>query len=210
MARCFTQENQYHIRRDLSGEAMTAFCHAVYRYTRSEIMFSTYLVTVVENWLFDYCERLTTVKLNEQLKKDLLAFNTIRAKKIKEDCVLTFDEIIRIIVLKEMQEATLDITDSVEEYMKSNRSRFLDLAKATHRLACIDNKTVAAKSNASLEMLLKDVTESMTSLQKKVVYCKMKTGNLLEFANEFCLNEKEAKRVYDSAKKIIKTCLSFA
>ncbi len=66
MAKWFSTENARHLRHDLNSEALTAFCYAVYRFNRYDVQFSTFLTTVVGNWLNDYCEKLTTIKLRER------------------------------------------------------------------------------------------------------------------------------------------------
>lgn len=211
MAKCFTKENRYHVRRDLNGEALTAFCHAVYHFNRYDIQFSTFLTTVVDNWLSDYCERLATIKLTEQLKEDLAVYHLIRNTEKKADRDTGFDHVVRIIVLNELRDQAVAATErNVEEYAERNYERFLKLRQATNRIVQINGTPIAGSGDATFEALLRDVTDGMSDVQRDVIEFKVLGGGLQEFADERGITKRDAARAFQTAKEMIGAALSVA
>lgn len=212
MAKWFTAENTPHLRADLRSEALTAFFHAVYRFNRYDIQFSTFLTTVVSNWLGDYCEKLTTIKLTENLKGDLAAYYSIRSAERKQDRRPSFGEIVRIIVLNELRDAGVAATvPNIEEHTERNRSRFLELEQATRRVVPINPEAVVdARPDASFEALLKDVTDRMTPLERKTITHKLDGGGLKELAETEGVSPQTASRAFHQAKEKIGAALAFA
>lgn len=211
MAKFFTHENHYHIRHDLNGEAMAAFCHAVYRFDRYDIQFSTFLTTVVSNWLADYCERLSTVKLTEQLKQDLMIYYNVRSKELNSDRTGEFDQVIHRIILNELDEKDISATEqNVEEYTEQNHERFMILRQATNKVVHINNTPIAVNSDADFESLLQDLTENMTEMERAVIRHKVGGGGLQSFAEEHGVLKHKAIQAFQSAKQLIETVLAVA
>ncbi len=204
MARRFTRENTYHIRRDLNSEAMTAFCHAVYRFNRYDIQFSTFLTTVVNNWLTTYCQKLSTIKLPEQLKQDLMVYYTIRAAEVDAERIVKFEQIVRVIVLNEMRDMAIAATErNIADYILKNHERFVELRQATSNIVQINNDPIPAGSSANFETLLRDMTDNMTPMQRAIIEHKLLGGGLQGFADKSGIQKKHALKAFRSAKKII-------
>ena len=80
-------ENKEMVRQELSSEALLAFSHAVWRFKRYDMQFNTFLTTVVNNWLADFCERYQTGLSSK------LDFDRMPSPGLKPDAESVFNEI---------------------------------------------------------------------------------------------------------------------
>lgn len=206
----FTEESSHHhIRRDLNGESQVAFCHAVYRFNRYDIQFITFLGTVVKNWLNNYCQQLSRIKLGEKLKDDLIEYNLIRAKELKAGRVATFEEIIRIIVLNEIRDQAIAATEkNIEEHIENNHERFLELRQISNRVLQIKkDDMVSMPTDVFTEVIVNDVMSRMNERQRKLVEHKINGGGLQKFATLHNMNKKEVELEFRAIQELIGSSL---
>lgn len=209
IAKCFTQESSsYHIKHDLTSEAQTAFFHAVYRFNRYDIQFITFLGTVLKNWLYNYCQQLSIIKLSEKLKDDLIAYHSIRVKKLKADSELKFEEIIRIMVLNELRDQEIDDTESnVEEYIEQHHERFFELRQAVGGVVQVDANLSSLVSDVETEVMLNDIMSRMTEVQRKIMIHKINGGGLQKFADLHNMNKKQVESEFQLIRELIGSSL---
>jgi RNA polymerase sigma factor (sigma-70 family) len=212
MAEWFANENARTLKSDLAGEAMTAFCHAIYRFNRYDLQFNTFLTTVVNNWLTDYCEKLTTIKLSEDMKELLTAYYSIKTEERRKGRHVGFEEITRIIIVNQLRDAGTAATDrNIEEAMERQRTRFLELRQVIRRNLPVDEALLASKdSDADTETVLAEVCERMSPLEAQAIRCKVDGRTLKELAEEEGVTPHEAGRAFKRAKDKIGVALALA
>lgn len=210
LATWFTSEKRRVVREDLSGEALTAFCHAFYRFNRYDIQFGTFLTTVVNNWLLDYCSRLSRIKMTEQMRDDIFLYYGVRDAERKADRTIDFEGTVRIIVLNELRDKGVAATErNVQEYTELNADRFRELRQTTRRFVQVDETCVSAAPAADFDSLLQDVLEgvSLTPLERQAVEFRLDGKGIKELTEEAGVLPYHAKRAFSEAMGKIEACL---
>lgn len=210
MAKWFTTENTSHVRRDLEGETMTAFCHAVYHFNRYDRAFNTFLTTVVNNWLTEYCERLSPVKLTEMLKDDLALFYSIKSERRRKKLQpLSFEETIRIIVTNELRDKKVAATPrNIEEAIERGRERFMTLQQATRRILQVDDRYCPGTTpTGDEEALLNDLAQNLSPLERRTLQQKLKGDSLRDLAVTEGISAEQVGRAFRRAKEVVAAAL---
>jgi len=208
IAKLFTDEHPRTLKNDLYAETMLAFCHACYRFNRYDIAFNTFLTTVVQNWLTDYCEKLAIVKHGEDLKNLVYLYYQIKASEQEAGRQPAFEEIVRIIVSNELRDRGIAATQhNIEAETEKSRERLLSLQQAIRRIVPVEPRHRSQEPAADVQAVLNDLTARLTPLQRQTIESKLEGVSMKDLAKSEGLSANEVGKAYKTAREILGAAL---
>jgi DNA-directed RNA polymerase specialized sigma subunit len=199
MARCFSNADKKTLMDDLYSESISGFFHAVWRFNRYDIQFSTYLTVVVSNWLTEFCEKLSPIRMGEHTKKLLAEYWSIVNKTNQK---MSFDDIMRIIVIKHLQSQGIDDTEiNIQTALERQHLQFLELQQVFHKTVQV-NETLTGSYSVNTDAILNEVIDKLSPLQKKIVKCKMDGVPIKHMIRDECLDRKEVANAYQKVRDV--------
>lgn len=180
-------------RADFESEAYVAFCYAFYNYTRTDIKFNTFLITVLRNRLMDFCSNSTDFKINKKyyiLKSKYFYFKNKLEQKGKK---ITFAKIVKLIIKSKLQKKGKPlIKENIIKLYHKHKNDFIFLmkfietdVKKFHPLTEATTKNTYSYSYEEYQNLINELTEGLTPLQKMCLKCKLEKIPFNSLYNKF-------------------------